>query len=56
VRISVASDGTQANGNSAVYGLSYDGSFVAFSSQANNLVPDDANGAEDVFVRYLGPP
>ncbi|MBX3025271.1 PD40 domain-containing protein [bacterium] len=31
-------------------GISADGRFVAFSSQATNLVPDDTNGLEDVFV------
>ncbi len=31
-------------------GISADGRFVAFSSQATNLAPDDANVFEDVFV------
>lgn len=31
-------------------GISADGRFVAFSSQATNLVPEDTNGIEDVFV------
>ena len=31
-------------------GISADGAFVAFSSQATNLVADDTNGFEDVFV------
>jgi Tol biopolymer transport system component len=31
-------------------GISADGRFIAFSSQATNLVPDDTNGLEDVFV------
>jgi Tol biopolymer transport system component len=31
-------------------GISADGRFVAFSSQATNLTPDDANVFEDVFV------
>jgi Tol biopolymer transport system component len=30
-----------------------DGRYVAFDSLANNLVPNDKNGAEDVFVRDL---
>jgi Tol biopolymer transport system component len=53
-RISIASDGTQGNGPSALYALSSDGSFVAFSSQASNLAPNDTNSAEDVFVHVLG--
>src|SRR5262249_2047737 len=31
--------------------LSADGRFVAFFSRATNLVPEDANGTFDVFVR-----
>ena len=31
--------------------ISADGRFVAFSSDATNLVPGDTNGAADVFVR-----
>jgi uncharacterized repeat protein (TIGR01451 family) len=33
--------------------LSYDGRYVAFDSRATDLVPDDANGYYDVFVRDL---
>ncbi len=49
-RISVASDGTQANGNSFSPALSADGRFVAFDSFANNLVSGDTNGLNDIFV------
>lgn len=49
-RVSVSSDGTQGNGDSRGASLSADGRYVAFSSRATNLVPDDANGAEDVFI------
>jgi Tol biopolymer transport system component len=49
-RVSVASDGTQANGDSGHPAISADGRFVAFYSSASNLVPDDTNGVEDVFV------
>ncbi len=31
-------------------GINGDGSVIAFSSRAGNLVPDDTNGIEDVFV------
>ena len=31
--------------------ISADGRFVAFNSDATNLVPGDTNGARDVFVR-----
>src|SRR5262249_17255542 len=33
--------------------LSADGRFVAFESDANNLVPGDTNGAADIFVHDL---
>ncbi|MBX3734285.1 MAG: PD40 domain-containing protein [Verrucomicrobiae bacterium] len=39
------------DGNSWVDGgLSDDGRWIAFSSRASNLVPNDANGRQDVFV------
>jgi len=53
-RVNVASDGSQAIGSDTgkpALGLSADGRYVAFSSEATNLVPGDSNGAEDVFVR-----
>ena len=49
-RVSVASDGTEADGASQHSSLSTDGRFVAFDSDADNLVPGDTNGATDVFV------
>ena len=49
-RVSVASDGSQANGNSNSASISDDGRFVSFDSVASNLVPADTNGAGDVFV------
>jgi Tol biopolymer transport system component len=49
-RVSVASDGAQANGASDQAEISANGRFVAFSSWANNLVADDQNGNRDVFV------
>lgn len=50
-RISVASDGTQANNYSSGSAISADGRYVAFSSLASNLVPGDTNGKSDIFVR-----
>lgn len=49
-RISVASDGTEANGPSFYPSISADGRFVAFQSTASNLVPGDTNGVSDIFV------
>src|SRR5687768_9773023 len=40
----------QANGHSHDPSISADGRYVAFSSDASNLVSGDTNGATDVFV------
>ena len=49
-RVSVASDGTQGDGCSGIGFLSADGRYVAFASQAANLVAGDTNAVQDVFV------
>ncbi len=49
-RVSVASGGAQAAGNSFGAALSADGRFVAFESNAMNLIPGDTNGQHDIFV------
>jgi Tol biopolymer transport system component len=51
VRASVASDGTQSNGASLVPSISANGELLAFPSRATNLVPNDVNGFQDIFVR-----
>ncbi|HLO30238.1 MAG TPA: choice-of-anchor Q domain-containing protein [Anaerolineales bacterium] len=50
IRVSVSSSGGQANGASYAPSISADGRYVAFNSDTANLVPDDTNGLEDVFV------
>ena len=57
-RVSLTSTGTEANGASGGYisgetghSISPDGRFIAFESEATNLVPGDTNNARDVFVR-----
>jgi Tol biopolymer transport system component len=50
-RVSVASDGREADGFSFTPALSADGRFVAFPSEATDLVPGDTNGVRDIFVR-----
>ena len=50
-RVSVDSNGVQGNDTSFYSSISADGRYVAFSSRASNLVSDDTNGANDVFVR-----
>jgi Tol biopolymer transport system component len=49
-RVSVSSAGEQANGDSTRPQLSTDGQFVAFISEASNLVATDMNNDWDVFV------
>ena len=53
-RVSVASDGNQANNQSQSPTISADGRFIAFSSSATNLVSGDTNNQEDVFVHKRG--
>lgn len=49
-RVSIATDGTEANHYSSDPSISADGRYVAFASWASNLVPEDTNGQSDVFV------
>ena len=49
-RISVKSDGTQANGQSGSNSISDDGRYISFESNATNLVPSDLNGQTDTFI------
>jgi hypothetical protein len=51
VRVSVATDGTQANASSTTPSISDNGRFVVFVSSATNLVAGDTNGVSDVFLR-----
>ncbi|MGE9746333.1 hypothetical protein [Bdellovibrio bacteriovorus] len=52
-RVSVSSAGAQADGEAFVCAMSGDGRYVAFASYADNLVPGDTNGSEDIFVHDL---
>ncbi|NIQ99396.1 MAG: calcium-binding protein, partial [Gemmatimonadales bacterium] len=49
-RVSVSSAGAQADYCSEDPAISADGRYVAFSSEATNLVAGDTNEAEDIFV------
>ncbi len=51
--VSVANDELQANNRSKQTSISADGRYVAFTSEAANLVDEDLNGVMDVFVRDL---
>ena len=52
-RVSVSSAGVQGNADSFAPFISADGRYVAFASNASNLVASDTNGFTDVFVRDL---
>lgn len=54
-RVSVDSSGVEGNNHSGLLGYFYgnisgDGRYVAFPSEATNLVPGDINGFQDIFV------
>lgn len=51
--LSVGLNGAIPNGRSDGGAMSADGRYVAFTSQASNLVEGDTNNAEDVFLRDL---
>lgn len=51
-RVSVDSCGGQSDNHSLAHeAISADGRYVAFSSSAANLVPDDLNASRDVFLK-----
>jgi len=47
---SVSSAGVQANAPADFAAISADGRYVAFQSRASNLVANDTNGEDDIFV------
>ena len=51
VRVSVGPAGVQGDGPSYAPAISADGRSITFTSDATNLVPGDANGFSDVFMR-----
>ncbi len=51
--VSISTNGGLANGASTDPVMTPDGRYVAFISQASNLVPGDNNGIPDIFVRDL---
>ena len=51
--VSVNLNGFGGNGNSAYGGMSPDGRYVVFTSDASDLVAGDTNGYSDVFVRDM---
>jgi Tol biopolymer transport system component/pimeloyl-ACP methyl ester carboxylesterase len=49
--VSITSSGTTPNAESFESSVSRDGSKVTFRSRGSNVLPDDTNNAQDVFVR-----
>ncbi|MGY4227813.1 hypothetical protein ACVMIH_005174 [Bradyrhizobium sp. USDA 4503] len=49
--VSIAGDGSQAQGSSRNASISGDGRYVAFESDAPNLVVGDTNGRTDIFLK-----
>jgi Tol biopolymer transport system component len=49
-RVSLRSNGRQANSWSGYASISANGRFVSFTSDASNLVKGDTNGVQDIFV------
>jgi Tol biopolymer transport system component len=49
-RVSVGTDGAESDGFSSDPSISRDGRYVAFWSEADNLVVGDTNGRRDIFV------
>ncbi|MGW1176684.1 hypothetical protein ACWD4P_23585 [Kitasatospora sp. NPDC002543] len=50
-RVSVADDGSPLNAPTSMASISGDGRYVAFSTTATNVVPDQPSHPSDVFVR-----
>lgn len=51
IRVSRSSGGTEGNAGSSNPSMSGNGRYVAFASNADNLVSNDANGVRDIFLR-----
>ncbi|MBK5107841.1 MAG: PD40 domain-containing protein, partial [Anaerolineales bacterium] len=51
--VSISNDGQAGNGYSSASSISADGRYIAFWSEAENLVNGDTNGTRDIFVQDL---
>jgi len=52
-RVSVSYDGSEGNGSSSWPAISANGQFVTFYSNADNLVPEERNGAGGIFIHDM---
>ncbi len=50
-RVDLTSSGQLSNGSTSQAAIAAGGRFVAFSSSATNLAPNDTNGVNDVFLK-----
>jgi Tol biopolymer transport system component len=55
-RLTLGLGGASTNDDSSGARLSWDGRFLAFTSEASNLVVGDWNSAADAYLRTAGPP
>jgi Tol biopolymer transport system component len=53
VRVNIGTGGAQGNAVSGAARISYNGTRVAYTSFANNLVTGDTNGSPDIFLQDL---
>jgi hypothetical protein len=53
-RVSIASDGAQANNGSSSPSISADGQYITFQAYSTNLVTGDTNGVGDIFIHRQG--
>ena len=51
--MTVSSTGAEAETGGGATSISADGTSVVLSSSSSNLVPDDTNGFQDIFVHDL---
>jgi hypothetical protein len=51
IPVSIHSDGSQGNGYSELCSINGNGQFVVFTSNSSNLVDNDTNGQNDIFMR-----
>lgn len=52
IRVSISSEGVQGNNDSWIPTISSDGCYIAFESDADNLVLGDTNGYKDIFSHH----
>ncbi|MDF1499604.1 MAG: PKD domain-containing protein [Anaerolineales bacterium] len=49
-RVSISSEGVEGDHDSIAPSVSADGRYIVFASKASNLIPDDLNSHQDIFL------